>query len=146
MFSLIITIISIALVAALAVATIYYGGDAFNQGTTKAKASTIVNHMQQIAGANTLLKANTGGFTSTVASLATDYLASVPVNQDLSTTYAVSGTNLVTATIAGTSNEVCQKVNEIAGIDAVTAKALAGGTGTATTQFSCKSNVVSFQG
>ena len=42
MFSLIITIISIALVAALAVATIYYGGDAFNQGTTKAKASTIV--------------------------------------------------------------------------------------------------------
>lgn len=33
MFSLIITIISIALVTALAIATIYYGGSAFRQGS-----------------------------------------------------------------------------------------------------------------
>ena len=34
MFSLIITIISIALVAALALATLYYGGGAFNKGAS----------------------------------------------------------------------------------------------------------------
>ena len=38
MFSLIITIISVALVAALALATLYYGGDAFNEGRPKAEA------------------------------------------------------------------------------------------------------------
>lgn len=150
MFSLIITIISIALVAALAVATIYYGGDAFNQGTTKAKASTIVNHAQQIAGANTLYKSNTGGFALDVAALASagGYLATTPVNQDLSTTYAVSNTNVVTATIAGASFEVCQKVNEVAGIASAAAKTLAEGpnSGTGTTQFYCAGNLVTFKG
>lgn len=51
MFSLIITIISIALVAALAVATIYYGGSAFTEGSVKAQASTFINAGQQVAGA-----------------------------------------------------------------------------------------------
>jgi type II secretory pathway pseudopilin PulG len=54
MFSLIITIISIALVAALAVATIYYGGTAFTTGSTKAQAAGLVSSAQQIAGAEVL--------------------------------------------------------------------------------------------
>ena len=41
MFSLIITIISIALVAALALATIYYGGSAFNKSSATATASKL---------------------------------------------------------------------------------------------------------
>lgn len=41
MFSLIITIISIALVAALALATLYYGGDAFRDGHAAAQASKL---------------------------------------------------------------------------------------------------------
>lgn len=54
MFSLIISIISIALVAALAAATVYFGGAAFNKGTAGADASAFINAGQQIAGAFTL--------------------------------------------------------------------------------------------
>ena len=61
MFSLIITIISIALVAALALATLYYGGSAFSQGSAKANAASIIEQAQQIAGANTLFANNVGG-------------------------------------------------------------------------------------
>ena len=68
MFSLIITIISIALVAALALATIYYGGTAFNRGTAEAKASQLINEGQQINAAVALAKADIDrdGYTSTV--------------------------------------------------------------------------------
>lgn len=54
MFSLIITIISIALVVALVAATMYYGGSALNQGTVKADAAGFVASAQQIAVALTL--------------------------------------------------------------------------------------------
>lgn len=54
MFSLIITIISIALVAALAIATIYFGGSSFLTGGVKATATTLVNQGAQIAAAGTL--------------------------------------------------------------------------------------------
>lgn len=68
MFSLIISIISIALVAALAAATVYFGGAAFNKGSAGADASTFINAGQQIAGAFTLASAD--GYTaSTVAAL-----------------------------------------------------------------------------
>lgn len=52
MFSLIITIISIALVAALAVATLYYGGNTLSQGRLGAQAAAYVTGAQQIAGAS----------------------------------------------------------------------------------------------
>jgi outer membrane PBP1 activator LpoA protein len=51
MFNLIITIISIALVVAMAAAAVYYGGTAFTQGTAKANAATLVTQAQQINGA-----------------------------------------------------------------------------------------------
>ena len=85
MFSLIISIISIALVAALAAATVYFGGAAFNKGSAGADASTFINAGQQIAGAFTLAAAD--GYTvPTVADLndgGTDtkgeiYLAQIP--------------------------------------------------------------------
>lgn len=118
MFSLIITIISIALVAALAVATIYYGGDAFNQGSSKAKASTVVNQAQQIAGANTLYKSDKGSYVPAAAvsatTLVTDkYLASSPVN-DIAVEYSVDANNKVSATLKTGSTEVCAKINDIA--------------------------------
>lgn len=117
MFSLIITIISIALVAALAVATIYYGGDAFNQGSSKAKASTVVNQAQQIVGANTLLRANTGSYGSTVAELtAGGYLAAAPATENLTwSEAALAADNELTGTGSALTDEVCAKVNEVAG-------------------------------
>jgi hypothetical protein len=135
MFSLIITIISIALVAALAVATIYYGGDAFNQGSSKAKASTIVNQAQQIAGAATLYKSagNTLTGISVATSLVPNYLATVPSSTDatltLDATEAAAGKVKVTGTVANT--EVCSKITEIAG---------------GSTQFSCTGGAFVFQG
>lgn len=50
MFSLIITIVAIALVAALALATLYYGGAAFQKSTIEAQATRAITHGQQIQG------------------------------------------------------------------------------------------------
>lgn len=58
MFSLIITIVAIALVAALALATIYYGGTAFNKGATAADAARAISQGQQIQGAMDLFRAD----------------------------------------------------------------------------------------
>lgn len=60
MFSLLITIISIALVAALALATLYYGSDAFNRGAAGAEASKLITQQQQLLGATELFIAREG--------------------------------------------------------------------------------------
>lgn len=79
MFSLIITIISIALVAALAVATIYYGGAAFTKNGTKAEAVKVVNAGQQINGAIEMYKAQKGTVPATLDDLVTaNLLKGVP--------------------------------------------------------------------
>lgn len=60
MFQLIVAVISIALVAALAIASIFYGGDAFTKSSTKAQVTTLINQGQQIAGAAALYKTDFG--------------------------------------------------------------------------------------
>lgn len=78
MFNLIISIIAIALVVALAAATLYYGGDAFNKGSEQAKAATFVNQAQQIQAAVTLSTA-TGNSAADIDDLvSTKYLSGVP--------------------------------------------------------------------
>lgn len=117
MFSLIISIISIALVAALAAATVYFGGAAFNKGSAGADASTFINAGQQVAGAFTLASAD--GFTvDTVASLNTGadsdgeiYLAQVPTYKG--TAFAVETTGDVNyAKIDVKSDQVCEEINK----------------------------------
>jgi Flp pilus assembly protein TadG len=114
MFSLIITIISIALVAALAVATIYYGGSAFTNGSARASAATVVSHAQQIAGANTLFaNDNSGTYSTSVTGLRDGgYLSSVPAVPTTVATaaYTVSSGNLVNTTIA--SAQICAQINK----------------------------------
>jgi type II secretory pathway pseudopilin PulG len=60
MFSLIIAILAIILVALLAAATIYYGGDSFNKGNSKARAAEILNQAELIKGAFTAYKIEQG--------------------------------------------------------------------------------------
>jgi hypothetical protein len=60
MFQLIVAVISIALVAALAIASIFYGGDAFTKSSEKAVVTTLINQGQQIAGAAALYKTDHG--------------------------------------------------------------------------------------
>lgn len=80
MFSLIITIISIALVAALALATLYYGGNAFNKGDAQSRAAQVVVQGQQILAAADLFFADTGRWpTSLEEMVAQNYLKQVPV-------------------------------------------------------------------
>lgn len=119
MFSLIITVISIALVAALALATLYFGGDAFNQGSAKAGAATLVNHASQISGANTLFFLDNQDYAGVTAGasadLVPDYLAAVPNPGNIAGEYAVtSGASKILA--ADVSTAVCDALNQQAGV------------------------------
>lgn len=64
MVNLIITLISIALIAIVAVSALYSGGDAFRDGSADATANQLVNAGQQISAANELyfLNENEGSF------------------------------------------------------------------------------------
>src|SRR3546814_5373062 len=88
MFQLIVAVISIALLAALAGASIFYGGAAFSGSTAKANVSSLVNQGQQIAGAAALFRTDNGGTTPTDLTthlVANDYLQSVPTPAQKST-------------------------------------------------------------
>jgi len=80
LFSLIITIISIALVAILAIATIYYGGEAMRKGSAQARAVTYMNQAQQILGSAQLFKATQGRWPTSLDELiATSHLKTAPM-------------------------------------------------------------------
>lgn len=116
MFSLIITIISIALVAALAIATIYYGGSAFTQGSAKAKASTLVAQAQQLNGARALYFNATGNNPTTMGDLTSGgtYLQAEPLPPADVTTGGAWTVNASSFEVDVTSSAVCEKVNETA--------------------------------
>ena len=112
MFSLIITIISIALVAALALATIYYGGSAFNRGSDGAKAAQLINEGQQLNGAVAIAKADAAAGGTAVTDLAGlvtgKYLAQLPAS------FASMGTTTIEAGKVSltVSQSVCEEVQK----------------------------------
>lgn len=111
MFSLIITIISIALVAALALATLYYGGDAFNKGTAGAEASRLINEGQQVNGAVALAKADAKAVTDLAGLVTEGYLSQLPGS------FAAQGATLVAGPVTVASSDlVCQEVQKRAGV------------------------------
>ena len=93
MFSLIITIISIVLVTALALATVYYGGSALKGSKSQAKAAEVVLQGQQISAAVDLYRtANNGALPPSMEALTQDqkYLSSKPnVEWTFATDYVV---------------------------------------------------------
>ena len=112
MFSLIITIISIALVSALALATIFYGGSAFKQGSTQAAAAQFINEAQQINGAAELYQVNTGNAPVSTADLVTaNYLSKVP---------SAGWTVIDGAVIREMANaDICLAANKVLGISVI---------------------------
>lgn len=80
MFNLIVAVISIALIAAMAAASIFYGGSAFGEGTAKAQASTLINNGQQISGGQQLYMIDNSGNRANAISVLTGggYLQAVP--------------------------------------------------------------------
>lgn len=62
MFSLVISIIAIAIAAVLIFTTANYGGDSMNDGTVKAQVSQYKNEAHQISSTLTMYKVEKGGF------------------------------------------------------------------------------------
>lgn len=79
MFSLIIVLISVVLVIALVLATIYYLGDSSRGALDKSAASTIVNQATQIAAAGTTAAAHGVGWPAGSLTFDARYLANMPV-------------------------------------------------------------------
>ena len=119
MFNLIISIIAIALVVALAGASLYYGGDAFSKGSEEAKAATYVNQAQQIQAAATLYRASEGSKPQDMDALTSNgYLASEPkVALGTDGTWALDADNifvvqaLFDTSKSGLTDGVCEAVN-----------------------------------
>lgn len=83
MFQLIVAVIAIALVIALTLASIFYGGEAFTRSSLKANVAALVNQAQQISGAHTLYKTDTAknaaaGTAGVEELVAEGYLSDVP--------------------------------------------------------------------
>jgi hypothetical protein len=114
MFSLIITIISIALVAALAVATIYYGGSAWSEGQINAQAGTLLNQAQQIAGAVEIHRAQTGMWPADIGTLTSngEWLREAPSPGAAADGAWVVGSGGGAVTLEDVNTEVCEKVAE----------------------------------
>lgn len=121
MFQLIVAVISIALIAALAIASIFYGGDAFTKSSTKAQVTTLINQGQQIAGAAALYKTD-GGFIANgeaaVTQLVTDgYLAAVPAGNKLTGSNDATPSKWEIATVDGASAPNAARIAYGASVD-----------------------------
>ena len=125
MFQLIVAVISIALVAALAIASIYYGGAAFQKSSLKANVTTLVNGGQQIAGAQALYKTDNSGIpASTVALLiesaqGEQYLTAAPGISGAATgnwTLVDNGNVAAVAVNTAGLTEICEEANKQAGL------------------------------
>ena len=110
MFSLIITMIAVALVAVLALASMYYGGDSLQQGTAKANAAKYLSEANQITAAANLYKLQNNGATPTAQDLVdNDYLQALPEGD----WYINNGF----IERPGISLEECTEVNRLVGYD-----------------------------
>lgn len=121
MFSLIITIVSIALVVALVAATMYYGGDTLTQGRDRADAAAFVSGGQQISGAIQMFRAMEGALPDDLDELQTEkYLTSLPTVK--STDSGAWGIDLDEALISVPvgSETVCAAIDKQAGGDGET--------------------------
>jgi type II secretory pathway pseudopilin PulG len=144
MFQLIVAVISIALVAALAIASIFYGGEAFTKSSEKANVTALINQAQQISGAYQLYKTDFGNGASDVDALVTGkYLAAAPNPSKIATGVweidAATGRVTVDLTAASAptlTTGACAEVIRQAGgtVDATTGV----GTALANAQFSCE--------
>jgi len=93
MFNLIVTIIAIALVAVLAIASIYYGGNVFNSGKKDGDVVRVMNEGAQIKGAAQLYTEHAGTPPTSIDDLTLNgrYLRSAPSGAwNVSAQYAIS--------------------------------------------------------
>lgn len=112
MFALIITLVSIALVVVLVAATVFYGGDIFKSGGTKAGADQILNGGSQISAAVEAYKAETSILPTTIDQLvSTNYMASPPIG-----TWSMADDYIITT---GVVQSQCLETNRLVGITGI---------------------------
>ncbi len=111
MFSLIISGISVFLVAILALATVYYGSDAYFQSGYKATAAQLTNEAEQLRLAIQMYETDHGKLPETLADLTVDetYLRKVPDSWGNSSQYFTKSTYDV-------NQDVCLQFNIAHGV------------------------------
>lgn len=127
MGNLIISIVSIALIVIVSLATMNYLGDTTTQGRTSAEAAAYVNNASQIGGAATMYAATEAAAPADVPALVTSsHLSSVPnvksrsASNEWTLVPAVAGTSprMLTINLAGTpasNQKLCEQINKNAG-------------------------------
>lgn len=120
MFSLIITIVSIALVVALVAALMYNGGtETLTKGKQEAEVARSLNELSQIKAALTAYHADTGEYAKSLQDLAPKYLASVPTGWGVEVPSQVAFES--SRLLQGTEDQKldsCTKINTQLGITA----------------------------
>lgn len=115
MFSLVITLVAIALVTALTLVTLYYGGSGFSKGSEKANAAQLIATGQQIAGALQLRDADlrVQGQEPLDSMPASPYLRTVPAGWSVQ---CESGLCQARKSLSLADSSVCKAVNQEAGL------------------------------
>lgn len=119
MFSLIITVISIASVIALAAATVYYGGNSLNRGTNSATNSKLLSQGQQLTAALSLYQADHGSYPAGTSSdvqaalMSGNYLASMP------DTNWVFNNGSVSISPSSLTSSSCLTLNQSLGVNSI---------------------------
>ncbi len=113
MFSLIITLIAVALVVALALATVYFGGTVSRDGAAQAQAAALVNHGQQLLSAADLFSVSNGRWPASMAELVSGgYLSTVPTLTSAQAAWTQPVAGQPTFVLAsGVSAATCRAVN-----------------------------------
>lgn len=101
MFSLIITIIAIVLVAALAIATLYYGSNNLATARAKAGATTSINQGQQIIGAAQLFRADHSRWPTDIEELVSAKYLNTKPNAAFGVSASVASTAQQAAALTG---------------------------------------------
>jgi type II secretory pathway pseudopilin PulG len=119
MFSLIIAIVSILLVGALALATVYYGGTSFLMGSERAQIARVMNEGSQVEGAIRLFRVEQGRLPESPDEL-TDpnhqYLQALPTGSgELEASKFQFGDDYVFAAVSDA--KVCEAINAKMGIE-----------------------------
>lgn len=117
-------VITLVLLALIAVVSMYYGGDSVTESGAKASATQVINNAQQVAGAVTFYSNDNGGvFPPNMAALVSGkYLKtipSVPAGAEpfkLATAAESAFADVNTLYVAGINKPVCEKVLKSANV------------------------------
>lgn len=111
MFSLVISVIAVILVAAIAIACLFYGGQAFSQGGANAAAAQVLDESQQILNAVEAFKVdNSSSMPTSMDDLVAGHYLSVAPASSWS-----FGNDTVTATTL--SQASCLRANTMLGLN-----------------------------